>query len=100
MEWASRVNLAHWNKDERTKRRMIGAREAHKRIMMTAHDPWQRVCGRATATMAALIGIGWKPLSYKAWMFDEGKMVNIDTDILFLVKHKVNCIIERKHLFL
>ena len=85
-EWAIRVNKAHYEGDATTKHNMMQAWEAHKRVVLTAADPWNTVCGPASATMASLIGIGWKPLSYKVWHTDHGHVVDLTKTIPYQVK--------------
>ena len=95
-EWAIRVNRASYENNVPVLKQMSQAWEAHKRVLMTATDPWQHVCGPASATMATLIGIGWKPLSYKVWISDMKETLDLVNAIPYVVKQKINDAVERR----
>ena len=95
-EWAIRVNRAAYEKDTATTKKLSTAWEAQKRVLMTSTDPWKHICGPASATMATLIGIGWKPLSFKVWITDCNRMVDLTETIPYQVKHILFQAVERK----
>ena len=62
---------------------------------MTAANPWEHVSVHASATMATLLGIGWKPISAKVWITDLGNQVDLATTIPYMVKEMTTGAVER-----
>ena len=96
LEWAMRVNKAHYEEDARAKQLHKNAWEAQQRIIFTADDPWQHVCGPASAVMATLRGINWVPRAYYEWETDDGRRINLHEQIPYFVRHVLNESITRQ----
>ena len=84
LEWAVRVNRSHYDKDTEQNNLLKEAWQAHIGDMLITNkeggDLWNKVRGPATAVMASLCGIGWKPRAYYQWETDIGETDNGGTD--------------------
>lgn len=85
-----RINKAHYEGDESTKQTHMRAWEAQQRVIFTAEDQWQHVCGPASSVMARLRGINWNPRADYAWEADTGDIVDLFNHIPCYVRHLRN----------
>ena len=85
LEWAVRVNKAHYEDNHSEINLLKDAWQAHIGDMLITNreggDMWKKVRGPATAVMASLCGINWKPRAYYQWETDTGETVNLRDEI-------------------